>query len=56
MLNYHVCLITFLYGSNHAEYTQENQLMGDESKCHENKKGSCGQKQTLPKQRMEAIT
>ena len=37
-------LILFLNGSDHAEYTRKSRLTEDESKRHENNKGSCGQK------------
>ena len=44
-LNYRVCLAhLFLNGSDHAEYTRKSRLTEDESKCHENNKGSCTQK------------
>ena len=36
--------IFILNGSDHAEYTRNSRLTEDESKHHENNKGSCGQK------------
>ena len=35
---------SYLNGSDHAEYTRKSQLTENESKCHKNNKGSCGQK------------
>ena len=35
MLNYHVHLTTFPYGSNHAECTRKSQLELTEDKSHE---------------------
>ena len=43
--NYHVCLTyLFLNCSDYAEYTRKSRLTEDESKRHENNKGSCRQK------------
>ena len=33
-----------LNGSDHAEYTRKTRFTEDESKRHENNKGSCGRK------------
>ena len=37
-------LTLLLNGSDHAEYTRKSQLTEDESKRHENNKGSRGRK------------
>ena len=36
--------VFFLNGSEHAEYIRISRLTEDESKRHENNKGSCGRK------------
>ena len=39
----HQSLIKQTRTSDHVEYTRKSQLTEDESKCHKNNKGLCGQ-------------
>ena len=44
-----------MVASDHAEYTRKTRLTEDESKRHENNKGSCGRKESSNWERMVAI-